>query len=475
MARASFLQRTTEFIKRRWLIIVLVLAALLTVYALSGAGAQAPTTDLQTAVVERGNLIATIGATGAVRAEQSATLHWGTSGTVEAVNAQVGDIVAANTILANLELSSLPQSVILAQIDVEQAQDALTLNVAEAAKALAEAQNALEDAERVLYNLQNPGRQVDIDQAHANMILAADRLDKARDDYEPYANKPENNLVRANLLIRFTEAQQQYDAAVRLYNSYVGGSNPTDIAIAEGQVALAQGQLEIAQRNYETALGGDNGGRPSAAEAQLAAAEAAFKLSFIEAPFAGTITDAYPYAGDLVSSGVVAFQIDDLSRLLVDVEVSEVDINRVQVGQTATVTFDAVLDREYTGEVVGVAMAGSVEAGVVNFRVTIELTDPDELVRPGMTAAVNVVVTELADVLIVPNRAVRVADGQRVVYVQRNGQLVPIKVTLGASSETHSEIVAGDIEEGDTIVLNPPTTVFDPTNPPRSGQFLMGN
>jgi HlyD family secretion protein len=472
----SFIQRTTQFVRRRWLPILIVVGVIVVFFALQGAGAQQSAAGtLQTASVERGNLVATIGATGAVRAEQSATLLWGTSGTVEAVSAQVGDEVTANQILANLELSSLPQNVILAQIDVEQAQDALTLNVAEAAKALAEAQNTLEDAERVLYNLQNPGRQVDIDQAHANMILALDQLDKARDDYEPYANKPENNLVRANYLLRLTQAQQEYDAAVRLYNSYVGTANPTDIAIAEGQLALAQGQLEIAQRNYETSLGGDNGGRPSTAEAQLAAAEAAFKLSFIEAPFAGTITDAYPNVGDLVSNGVTAFQIDDLSRMLVDVEVSEVDINRVQVGQTATVTFDAVLDRDYTGEVVGVAMAGNVESGVVNFRVTIELSDPDELVRPGMTAAVNVVVTELADVLIVPNRAVRVLDGQRVVYIQQNGQVVPVNVTLGASSETHSQILAGEIEEGDTVVLNPPTTTFDPSSPPRSGQFLMGN
>ena len=82
-----------------------------------------------------------------------------------------------------------------------------------------------------------------------------------------------------------------------------------------------------------------------------------------------------------------------------------------------------------------------------------------------MTAAVNVVVSQLDDVLIVPNRAVRVKEGERVVYVLRDGAPVPVQVTLGASSDTHSEILAGDLKVGDRIVLNPPT-VFDQNGPP---------
>lgn len=476
MEKPSFVQRTTDFARRRWLPIVIVAGLLLAYFVFSGAGANgAQPTSLQTAVVERGNLTATIGATGTVRAQQSATLAWGASGTVEEVTVAVGDSVTAEQVLASLELSSLPQSVIMAQVELVDAQDAVTLDPAEAGRALAEAQSALEDAERILYNLTHPGRQVDIDQAFANMILARDRLDKAQDDYEPYANKPEDNLERANYLLRLTEAQQAYNSAVRIYNSLTGTANHTDIAVAEGQVALAQGQLLIAQRNFDQITGVSGGEGPTSAESQLAAVESAFKLSFVEAPFAGTITDAFPLPGDLVAPGTVAFQLDDLSTMLVDVQVSEVDINRVQVGQDAVITFDAAPEREYAGRVTGVALSGTVESGVVNFRVTLEITDPDEFVRPGMTAGVNVVVTELADVLLVPNRAVRVINGVRVVYVMRAGVMQPAEVTLGASSETHSEIVAGELQEGDTIVLNPPTNVFDPSSPPRGGSFLIGD
>ena len=467
-------QTTWEFVKRRWLVLTIaaiVLVAGIFIINSLNTGSTALQDGLQTATVERGNLTATIGATGSVRAVQSAILAWGTSGTVEEVKAEVGDRVSAEQTLATLELSSLPQNVILAQVDLEDAENALDLDLAEKAKTLAEAQNAVEEAERDLYNISHPGKQVDIDHAFANMVLAKDKLDTAREDYEPYANKPQNNLTRANYLLRFTEAQKEYDSAVRIYNSFTGTANATDISIAEGQLALAQGQLDIAQRDYDNAVAG----LPNSTEAQVAAAEAAVKLSRIDAPFDGVVTDAFPLAGDQVTTGLTAFQLDDLSTLLVDVQVSEVDINRVQVGQDAVITFDAAPDKEYQGKVTGVALAGTIDSGVVNFRVTVELTDPDEFVHPAMTAAVNIVVTQLEDVLLIPNRAVRVLDGKRVVYVLREGQLVPVEVQIGASSETNSELLGGDLTETDTIVLNPPSYTFEAGQPPPSGiQNLFG-
>ena len=120
-----------------------------------------------------------------------------------------------------------------------------------------------------------------------------------------------------------------------------------------------------------------------------------------------------------------------------------------------------------------VALAGNVQSGVVNFRVTVELQDADEFVRPALTAAVNLVVTELEDVLLVPNRAVRVVDGQRVVYVLRDAALLPVEVVLGASSETYSELIDGELQAGDSIVLNPPANAFDFSEPPSGGGFLI--
>jgi HlyD family secretion protein len=141
---------------------------------------------------------------------------------------------------------------------------------------------------------------------------------------------------------------------------------------------------------------------------------------------------------------------------LVDVKVSEVDINNVTVGQPVTLTFDAILGKEYHGEVIEVTQAGTADEGVVNFTATVELTDADAMVKPGMTAAVNIVVEEMQDVLLVQNRAVRLVDNQRVVYVLENGQPVKKEISLGSSSDTLSVIAGGDVKEGDVIILNPP-------------------
>jgi HlyD family secretion protein len=82
-----------------------------------------------------------------------------------------------------------------------------------------------------------------------------------------------------------------------------------------------------------------------------------------------------------------------------------------------------------------------------------------------MTAAVKIIIDQLAGVLLVPNRAVRVKDGKRVVYLLRNNTFEPVEVTLGASSDSDSQVLQGALKVGDLIVLNPPT-VFSRTGGP---------
>jgi HlyD family secretion protein len=193
-----------------------------------------------------------------------------------------------------------------------------------------------------------------------------------------------------------------------------------------------------------------------AAQARVDAAQATLDMARLTAPFAGTVTEAFPLPGDQVSVGTMAFRLDNLSSLLVDVELSEVDINRVAIGQPVTLTFDAILGKEYEGQVTKVAQAGTIVGGVVNFTVTVELIDADEFVKPGMTAAVNIIVREINDAVLVPNRAVRLVDGERVVFVSgENGMPEKTEISLGASSDTMSEVIGGDLQEGDEIILNP--------------------
>jgi HlyD family secretion protein len=82
-----------------------------------------------------------------------------------------------------------------------------------------------------------------------------------------------------------------------------------------------------------------------------------------------------------------------------------------------------------------------------------------------MTAAVNIIVDQITNALLVPNRAVRVVDGKQVVYILDNGQLKEVEVVLGASSESQSEVVSGNLQVGDEIVLNPPQDLMSMGGP----------
>ena len=203
----------------------------------------------------------------------------------------------------------------------------------------------------------------------------------------------------------------------------------------------------------------------AAAQARLQAAQITVDSRSLIAPFAGTLTEVDIKPGDTVAPGSIAFRLDNLDRLLVDVLVSEVDINNIKVGQPVSLSFDAILDKQYNGTVSQVAPVGDILQGVVEFSVTVELTDDDQNVKPGMTAAVNIVVDQIAESLLVPNRAVRLVNGQRVVYILSNNQLQAVDVILGASSDTQSQVIGGDLHPGDQIVLNPPQDLFSTGGP----------
>jgi HlyD family secretion protein len=436
------------------------------------AGQQAAAaSDYQTVTAQQGDLTATVGATGSVHSSQSAVLTWQTSGTVDQVNVEVGNAVTKDQELTNLVPTSLPQNVILAQADLVNAQQALKdlydteLALAQAEDNLSQAQKAVDDAQQYLDNLNSDAPQVDIDQAESNVVLLKDKLTKAQKNFKPYANKPEDNVVRARLQNQLAEAQRNYDNAVTLLNNLKGQANETTYSIAESNLTLAKAQLADAQKKYDDLKSGPAADDVTNAKTRVQAAQATIKLASITAPFAGSVTEVNIKPGDQVSAGAPAFRLDDLSQLLVDVQVSEVDINRIQVGQDVTLSFDAILGKQYKGKVSEVSLVGTSNQGVVDFTVTVELMDADDAVKPGMTAAVNIVVEQLKNVLLVPNRAVRVLESNRVVYVLRNGALEPLTITLGASSDTNSEVVSGDLKVGDQIVLNPPV-VFDQSGPP---------
>ncbi len=422
-----FFRKVFEFLKNKRKLTIplgIVLVILLTFLLTRGRGQKQNT--YQTQAIARGDLSAIVGATGSVRAAQSASLSWQISGTVGNVNVKVGDQVSKNDVLADLDSSSLPQNVIQAQAN------------------LVSAQKTLQD----LTSSNTASAQAAID-----LVNAQDAYTKAYN----YRLSLNGEQWIKDVVIQFVNGHEV--PVIKWQKGYVDAQTIQD---ADNSLALAQAQLDDAQRNYDRLKNGPNPDDVAAAQANVAAAQATLNMARVIAPFNGTVTQADPLTGDQVTAGKFAFRVDDLSALLVDVQVSEVDINSIAVGQPVTLTFDAIQGKGYNGVVTEVSQAGDVTSGSVNFTVTVKLTDADSLVKPGMTAAVNIVVNQVKGQILVPNQSVRLLNGKRVVYILVNGQPKPVEVTLGASSDTMSAVEGGSLKEGDLVILNPPTQLQGP-------------
>ena len=456
--------------KGYWLIIGLVIAAILFFFVglpiINARKQAALAASFQLATIARGSLTATVGATGTVHAEQTAILTWQSSGTVGMVNLQTGDRVKAGDVLATLAQTSLSQNLVLAQSDLVTAQHNLDnlLNSstasAQAQLNLVNAQKSFDSATATLNSMQakqHGGTSADIKNAQAHLTMAQNTYDQAQSMYNTVQDRADTDILKAQAYTALYNAKQSLISAQNNYNYFVLIPSGSDLDMARAKLALAQGQLADAKREWTRLENGPDPNDVAAAQARVDAAQANVNLSRLIAPLSGTVTEADPLVGDQVSPGINGFRIDNLSHLLVDVQVSEVDINSVQLNQPVAVTFDAVPGKEYPGKVTDVASVGSSDQGVVNFTVTVQLENVDAEVKPGMTAAVTITVKQLDSVILVPNRAVRLVNNQRVVYVLSNGQTTETPITLGATADTFSEVVSGDLKEGDQVILNPPT------------------
>ncbi len=390
---------------RWWLILVLVLIGVGVFWwqRRSAAPQESSLSPWKTEPVRRDTLRPEIATTGTVIATKTTTLFWQVSGTVGRI-AQVGLRVAKGQTLAQLDPTSWPQGLVSAQAQ-------------------------LVDLRSRLEQLQTVGEA----QAWNRYAEALYQEDRARENLESLYDKIADGEVVSDITL------QRYESAY----------------------ALAKAQREYAEKVYQEW----KEGRPAelaSLEAQIRSLEALLRTAEITAPFTGTVTWVYTPANTVVQPGMQALRLDDLSRLYVEADLSEFDAGLVAVGQQAEFTFDGIPYTTFHGIVEEVAPVGTVDpqSGLIQFRVRLLLKDADQRVKPGMSAAVVIYGEPVEDALLVPSRAIRVVEGQPTVYVLRDGSPTPVPVRLGLSSGAYTQILDGDLKEGDLVVLNPPTASF---------------
>ncbi len=234
--------------------------------------------------------------------------------------------------------------------------------------------------------------------------------------------------------------------------------DPVDLSNAEAELSLAQAQLQEARKQLTDLEAGPTHDDILAAQAQVVAAQAQVDKRRILAPISATVTQVNVKPGNQVVSGQAAFRLDDISQIVVNAAISEIDVNRLQIGQAVNVHLDAAPAQTYHGHVSKILPFGENQQGVVNFTTTIVLDDADVRTRPGMTASVDIQTEKVENALLLPTSATRFFNGQQVVYIlNAQGQPQPVPVELGISAGEYSQVLSGDLKEGDRVVLNPPS------------------
>ena len=143
--------------------------------------------------------------------------------------------------------------------------------------------------------------------------------------------------------------------------------------------------------------------------------------------------------------------LGDLATLKAQVEVSEVDISNVKIGQKAVLTFNALSDFETSGKVEKIDSLGTSNSGVVTYNVIVGFDSLDERIKPEMSVSTSIITETKQDVIIIPNSAVKIDNGNYYVEILKDGNPQKKSIEIGLENTTKTEILSG-VSEGENVI-----------------------
>ena len=371
-----------------------------------------------TAAVSRGDVVAKVDATGTLAAVTTVQVGSQVSGTIKALHADFNSEVKKGQVIAELDPS-------LFETQVEQARATLLKG------------------------------QSDVDRAKVELDDATSKAKRAQE-------LSDQKLISRNDLETAQTTAKQAEAALK----------SSQAQLTQMRAALNQNQVNLDH-------------------------------TIIRAPIDGIVISRSVDVGQTVAASLQAPTIfviaQDLAHMQVSASIDESDIGRVAAGQPVTFKVDAYPTQTFNGTVSQVRLEPKTDQNVVSYTTMIDVPNPDLKLKPGMTANVTVQIAMNENVLRVPNAALRFRpaeqqaaggsqgsgfDGSQVrgtagrvgggggernfgrVFVQRNGQIVPVRVRTGVTDGAMTAIVDGDLKEGDQVItgMSEPGATAQQTN-----------
>ena len=278
------------------------------------------------------------------------------------------------------------------------------------------------------------------DHVKAGQVLA--ELDPAL--FKAQVAQSEANLANAKATLALDTANEARSLA--LYQKGYVARQDLDTAVQARKSAQAQVDLALAQ---------------------LARDRTNLNYSIIRSPVSGVVIDRQVDVGQTVAASFqtpTLFRIaQDLRNMQIDSSYAEADIGHIRVGQDVHFTVDAFPGRFFEGKVAQLRLNAAVLQNVVTYDVVVSVDNPDQILKPGMTAYVNIVIAQSKNALLVPNSALRfrpggekksaLKPGMGVVYAIRDGKIEVVSVKTGITDNKLTEIVAGNLHAGDLVVI----------------------
>ncbi len=381
---------------KAFIIILLVSAVWFGITKIRGTGTK---TTYQTDTATRGTLIVTVTASGNVSSANSAVVTTSTSGVVSQIFVKNGDQLKSGDPIAQVDLD----------MDGKQRADA-------ALASYQNAQNQVNSAQAAMYSLQS-----------SMFSKWKTYTDIAQNS--TYQNPDGSANTGNRVLTPFTIAQDDWLAAEAQYKNQ------------QGVVAAAQTSLSSAWANYQKTS-------PT-----------------IYAPISGTISGLSFQVGSVLTAQTSSTGTSTSQRIanikteaspIAVVNLSEVDVPKVTIGNKVTLTMDAFPTQTFTGKVVSIDTTGSVSSGVTTYPAYILFDTAIDGMYPNMAVDAKIITTVKNDVVMVPNAAVKTVNGETSVSIMKNGKVKSASVTAGAANDSTTEVVSG-ISEGDTVITGSTT------------------
>lgn len=457
-------------------------------------GSDSSTPQYMTARIDRGNLRNTVTATGALQAVTTVQVGSQASGTISALYADFNSVVKKGQVVAQLDPATAKAQVDQARANLEQARASLANSRAAVVNSRAGVSDAQARGLAARSTVQNNAAGVSAAQANVAVL-------KAQQDDALSLLKQQESLLKAGVIAQrdydvamtaYKTAEARYNQAVsQLEQAKLAEQSSSSAGIAQSQAAVEQSQAQVqqSQASVQQATA-----QVQQAQAALNMAEVNLSHTTITSPIDGVVVSRDVNVGQTVAASLSAptlFTIaNDLTQMQVIANIDQADIGLVEQAKSVKFTVDAFPGKDFDGKIAEMRLNPVNVQNVVTYNVVINVENPEQKLKPGMTANLTITIDERNDVLKVPNSALRftpqrtgnaaagqgqgqrrqrqqgdnnanfapasspVLEGQtRIVWVLgQNGQPERRRIKVGLSDGASTEVVEGELKEGDMVI-----------------------